>query len=49
MDGNLLQKITGVKLMIFGVEMTLFGRFLLQSEVLALLGGGLVLAGMFVR
>lgn len=41
--------IIGLKMMVLGVQMTIFGRFLLQSEVVALLGGAVVLGGLFIR
>lgn len=49
MQENADLSIVGLKLMILGVETTIAGRFLFQSQVIAFVGVLLVLGGLFVR
>ncbi|QGA81828.1 hypothetical protein LC1Hm_0766 [Halomicrobium sp. LC1Hm] len=43
------QSITGLKLMVLGVQIAVFGRFLFQSPEVLILGGALTVIGLFVR
>jgi hypothetical protein len=43
------RSITGLKVMVLGTQMALFGRFILQSVLVMLLGGALTVIGLFVR
>jgi len=41
--------IVGLKVMVLGVEATIAGRFLFQSQVIVIIGGLLVLGGLLLR
>jgi hypothetical protein len=41
--------ITGLKLMVLGVPLAIFARFLFQSPTVMILGGVLTVSGLFVR
>ncbi|MFC6954777.1 hypothetical protein [Halorubellus litoreus] len=39
----------GLKLMVLGIQMAVFARFLFQSALLMILGGVVTVSGLFVR
>jgi hypothetical protein len=41
--------ITGLKLMVLGIQVAILARFLFQSPTVMLLGGVLTVSGLFVR
>jgi hypothetical protein len=43
------KSITGLKLMVLGIQVAIVARFLFQSPTVMLLGGVLTVSGLFVR